>query len=658
MVLHLTGPFTRSARFQEASNQNGNLGSVQSYHPLSDTFPSLSSEEDLRFPDTIVEKERAVMACFDRLSCRSRLEQLFEYLATDTESEDKTDETLGSDTGPEILKGLSYSFRNELPEAPEERRGVQDLAYSWVKSTNVYARFSSPDAHDYERELWVVGKSGTGKSTLLEAIAQDLFRCQDNDNVKRETKPVTPYVAAFFCNRGKERAENAAAILRCLLLQVLERQTWLQPHFLVAYDADKRRQLDRPEDLYIISAVFREIWGDGAFKPTYLVIDAIDECCNDEDEAETSQAIWALVDFVIDTRHFTGVKWLISADSFDAIRRIAPGTDGAGQKLEPYLNGGSIFPTTKLIELTEHVMLGAVKKHIKFRVAEVMCGVKVTDSFRKEVENKMHEKSKGNFLWVDVAYKQILSHGLPWNAIRFLDSDSASDEVLPSGLEALYTRMKANLDKLQWESPHCCCEIINTLATAYKPLRLDELLQFLPKDAISPNVDVATIIKKQCFAFLEVRDDRIFFTHRSAKSFFRGKMKKVAQRHSDMTLCCLRALSERLEKSEHAWNSMAKEYHHYSTWYWLKHLCKIDSEGAHRGTYDDTIGEATKFLKQHFLRWIEILTPFSVLIQIRLQLLSLERILRVCYPVYSSLLLPSPFFLRNLTCIFASGMHR
>ncbi|KAF2964621.1 hypothetical protein GQX73_g8932 [Xylaria multiplex] len=476
----------------------------------------LESEEDLKFPDTIITKERAVMACFDRSYFQSKLDQLVKSLAfsdkqTDTENKDPAEEAPVSNTVPKPSERWSYSFRDELPKAPEDRQGVQDHAYSWVKSTKVYTDFLRSDAPDSDRELWITGKPGTGKSMLLEAIVQDMSWRQEFDP-ELETKPVVTYIAAFFCNRGKERAENAAAIVRCLVSQVLNQQTQLRQHFFGACDMARRGQFDRPEDLHVIFEVFRAILSDGAFKPTCFVIDAIDECCSDGDEAEINRAVRPR------QRH----------------KEITP--------LELSLDGDSASPST------EPVLSSAAAEHIKFRVAELMRGVNVADSFRKDVEDKMLKQSKGNFLWVDLVCKQILSHGLPWNAIYFVDSERLPNKALPSGLEPLYAHMEAALDELQWDSPYYCREIINTLAVAYEPLRLCELGEFLPRDAIRPSIDLAIIIAKQCFAFLEICDGRVFFVHQSAKNFFRKKMEDKAQRHSYMTLCCLRALEQQLRK--------------------------------------------------------------------------------------------------------------
>ncbi|KAI0202705.1 hypothetical protein F4808DRAFT_468333 [Astrocystis sublimbata] len=577
--------------------------------------------ENLKFPETIVEKERAVMACFHRPCFRSELAQFVTSLAIsdqhiDAKIKGSIEEAPVLYTVPKPSERRFYSVGDELPEIPEGRQSIQDLAYSWVASTTTYAKFLRLDAPDSDRELWITGKPGTGKSTLLEAIVRDMSGPQDFDLVL-EKKPSVAHVAVFFCNRGKERAENAAAIVQCLVSQVLSRQTRLRQYFLDACDTAGRDQFDRPEDLHVISAVFRKILSDSAFKPTCFVIDAIDECCIDGDEDETDQVVWALIDLISSTRQFTGVRWLVSADSDGVIKRHAPRTDGQYQKLELSLDGDS--------ESTEPVLSSAAAEHIKFRVGELMRGLHVSDSFRKAIEDKMLTQSKGNFLWVDLACKQILSHGLPWNAIHFVDSKSFPSEALPSGLEPLYAHMEAGLEKLQWDSPRYCREIFNTLAMAYRPLRLCELGKLLLGHALPPHVDASTIIAKQCFAFLEIRDGRVFFVHRSAKAFFRKKLKSKPQCHLRMALCCLKALKEQMRKPASIGGRGVEESHPYSTLYWLKHLSQLNDESVQE-KYKKTLNKVTEFLEKYFLQWLETLSPPSVLAQILTQLLDVERI--------------------------------
>lgn len=587
----------------------------------------LASEENLDFPNTIVENERAVMACFDRSRFRPELDQFFDSLAsdrrqTDTDSEGAAEAAPVLDAIPKPSGTRLYSsFGDGLPEASKNHQDIQGHANSWIISNAVYKKFLHPYARDHERELWVVGKPGTGKSTLLEAIAQGLSRHQEF-HLAPEIKPVVAHVAAFFCNRGKERKENAAAIVQCLVSQVLDRQTELRPHFYGTCQMAEKDQFDSPEDLYVISTVFQAMLGDGDFEPTCFVIDGIDECCSDGDEPETDRAMWALMDLISSTRHYTGVRWLVSADSNGAIKRSAPWTGDVYQKLELSLDDDSESPST------ESILSSEVAKHVKLRVAELMRGMRVDDEFRKDVEDNMLEQSKGNFLWIDLAYRQILSHGLPWNAISFLDLERAPNDALPSGLEPLYAHMEAALDKLQWDSPRYCREIINTLAAAYRPLRLGELGDFLLGDTIPTSVDLDTIIKKECSAFLEIRDGRVFFVHQSAKNFFRKKMEDKAQRHSSMTLCCLRVLSQQLGKSAGVGDSKVEEFHHYATRYWLKHFCNLHDEAIVEKD-GQTMRKVAEFFEKDFIQWLEALAPSSGLAQALTQVVQCERILQV-----------------------------
>ncbi|KAJ0119895.1 NACHT and WD domain protein [Diaporthe amygdali] len=589
--------------------------------------PLFVSKENHQFPYTIIEKERAVMACSDWSSFQSDLGKFIKSLTSfgphaDTKSNDVTEEASVSDTVSMSPETRIYSFRDELPEASEDFQRVQDHVQSWVKSTTEYAKFLHSEAPEPDRELWVVGRPGTGKSTLLETIAQDLFQPQAFD-LELDTEPVVAHIAIFFCNRGKERADNAAAIVQSLVSQVLDRQTQLREHFLEACHTARRDQFDRPEDIPVISAVFRAILSDGAFQPTCFVIDAIDECCSDGDEPETEKAMWALMDLISSTRQYTGVRWLVSADSNGAIKRDAPRTDGAYRKLELSLDGDLESPSTESNETMESVLLSAAAEYVRIRVAELMSGMREA----KDVEDKMLKQSKGNFLWIDIACKQILSHGLPWNAIRFVDSETFPNEALPSGVEPLYAYMEAALEKLPWDSPDHCREIINTLAVAYKPLRLCELDEFVLRSKRFSNVDLPTIIKKQCFAFLEIRGDRVFFVHKSAKDFFRRKMTDKAQRHSSMTLYCLGVLSNQLEKSAGIRDRKIEEFHHYATWYWLKHLSKLNDDGALEKEHKTT-DKVTEFFQKHFLEWLETLTPSPGLAQALTQMVELESMLR------------------------------
>ncbi|KAL8370980.1 hypothetical protein RB595_001030 [Gaeumannomyces hyphopodioides] len=611
-----------------------------------DVESSLVWLRDSKILGAIVKKERAVMACLDRSPLRIDLDHFVKSMEiagqqSDTEKKDgageEGEDAAASGNVPKSPEIPSYSFRDELPKPSEDRRGIQEKAYSWVKSTAEYAKFLHADAPDSDRELWISGKPGTGKSTLLEAIAESIFRCQDDNGPKPKTGPPVAHVAAFFCNRPREeRAENAAAIVQCLVFQILDRQGQLRPHFSRACDAAVRDRFDRPEDLHAISAVFQAMVSDGDFEPTCFVVDSVDECCGDGDWTETDRAVWALMGLIGNTRESRGVRWLVSADSDGAERRKAPRTGGDYQRLELSLDSdASSLPDGS-------VLSGAAAEHVRLRVAELTKGLDVDDAFRREVEDKMLERSKGNFLWVDLAYKQIISHGLPWNTIRFVDSERFPGEALPSGLGSLYAHMDAALDRLQWGSSDYCREIINTLAAAYKPLRLCELGEFVFKDATSQNaepgdllsegtiprsVDLATIIEKQCFAFLEIRGDRVFFLHQSAKNFFRKKMGSKPRHHSRMARCCLEILSEQLDKSTASEDSRAGGFHRYATWCWLKHLSQRSDEGILEAD-DKTMSKATKFLERYFLQWLKTLTSSPGLTQALIQIAELETILQ------------------------------
>lgn len=79
--------------------------------------------------------------------------------------------------------------------------------------------------------------------------------------------------------------------------------------------------------------------------------------------------------------------------------------------------------------------MSAAREHIALRVATFIKGTDDDARFCHDVERLIMERSEGNFLWVDLAYKTVSSHGLPWNTPHFI-------KELPSrpDLNSLYNK--------------------------------------------------------------------------------------------------------------------------------------------------------------------------------------------------------------------------
>jgi hypothetical protein len=119
--------------------------------------------------------------------------------------------------GKEQLQKLLDSLRFEQIDARESNiRKAQAQTCEWLLATPTYLKWLDPSHRDQHHGfLWIKGKPGAGKSTLMKfALANALEKTKNkNDEV----------AASFFFNaRGNELERSTAGMYRSLLLQLLE----------------------------------------------------------------------------------------------------------------------------------------------------------------------------------------------------------------------------------------------------------------------------------------------------------------------------------------------------------------------------------------------------------------------------------------------------
>lgn len=501
---------------------------------------------------------------------------------------------------------------------------IQDLAFAAIAPTTEFTKWKARD-NTAVHVLWLTGGPGTGKSTVLQGVARNI------GTVEKGSEKL--HVAAFLCNTAGDRPGNAAAIVQCLLFQVLHQQPGFKNLFDQACSARNQQAFDKPEDIGTISEVFRAIVSGETFARTCFILGALDECCNDGGEEESTQAFEALLDLVATTSQLPSSKamWLLSMDTQQWMNRMSRRTGDGGQMIPFHL---SLDPRPSARPL----LLDAATEHAKLRISALrtMTRPGAETSFYEDVERKMIHQSAANFLWVDLAAREIESHGLPWNALRFLDAEAFPAEVLPGTVPELYKHMERCTKNLKWDTPLYCLEILETMAAAFKSLSIRELEEFTAAN-IPPIVDLETIVEKQCFHFLRIRDRRVRFVHQSAKSFFREKIREEPRRHAWLTRACLQTLSRRLSTSAN-WSSQGTKPsviteggRAYANWYWLKHFLELlRSTDLPEEEWVETLGCVSRFLRDHLLEWLETLAVSPGLAQALSKLGEVDKKLRVC----------------------------
>ncbi|KAM0324065.1 hypothetical protein ACHAQA_008254 [Verticillium albo-atrum] len=119
--------------------------------------------------------------------------------------------------------------------------------------------------------LWLHGSPGTGKSIMSIFLAEELSEAF--------SKTPDKTIAYFFCDSSSDIHNTAAAIIRGLLLQLVQQHPRLIERILPKYEQRKARIFDSFVALW---GMFSEACADTATGRKYCVVDALDECTQRE----------------------------------------------------------------------------------------------------------------------------------------------------------------------------------------------------------------------------------------------------------------------------------------------------------------------------------------------------------------------------------------
>ncbi|KAI4598781.1 hypothetical protein KJ359_002673 [Pestalotiopsis sp. 9143b] len=147
----------------------------------------------------------------------------------------------------------------------DARQSTIKKAYSstcrWFLKNPLYKQWESKDpSQDDNHFLWIKGKPGAGKSTLMKYLHQQILKRGDGITI-----------SFFFNARGEDLEKSTVGLYRSLLLQLLEKRPDLQ-HVL-----DTSRP-GREWNVESLKTLFEEALQDLGQTSLTCVIDALDEC--------------------------------------------------------------------------------------------------------------------------------------------------------------------------------------------------------------------------------------------------------------------------------------------------------------------------------------------------------------------------------------------
>lgn len=203
----------------------------------------------------------------------------------------------------------------------------------------------------------------------------------------------THLVSFFFCQATDIHLNNATAVLRGLLFQLIDKRPSLVPtHTRDKYDLAGKDLFEDQNAWFALSGILSEVLQDLDLPPTTLVIDALDEC-----ETNRDYLLKFIVEF-IENHLNSRVKWIVSSRNWPYIE----------EELD------TARKVSLCLELNRTCISAAVDSYIEYKVNELAERKPYTSAMRDAVHSHLANNAEGTFLWVALVC-QLLETPKPGN---------------------------------------------------------------------------------------------------------------------------------------------------------------------------------------------------------------------------------------------------
>lgn len=245
-------------------------------------------------------------------------------------------------------------------------------------------------------------------------------------------------------------------------------------------DSPKSRQLELL-DVSELSFILRKLIRELAVDTAYFLLDGVDECVKEEQEALTSTML---------------KLWDFERGKFKLLVVSRP------------IGGMGTTPTIRLEE-TEQTA-GDIEKFVSWSV-EQLANVDGFKEIQQEVEQYLLRGAEGTFLWVSLVMREIEKR-------KTCTEILAAIQCVPQGLNNKYSHMFQQIDPAHQQKVY---QILRWVTAAIRPLTLQELSEVIeapPSSSMLPERAVRdNVISTE--GLLKIRGDEVTLIHSSAKDF-------------------------------------------------------------------------------------------------------------------------------------------
>jgi hypothetical protein len=498
-----------------------------------------------------------------------------------------------NDYDRQLLKSLwPTDPKIEKIRIQQTKGGLLGDVYRWV--------LKNPDFRQWRvnkncRLLWIRGDPGKGKTMLLCGIVDELNQSISGSEL----------LAFFFCQAADSRINNATAVLRCLIRQLVDQQPSLISHIRKRYGL-----YEDTNSWYTTSQIMTDVLEDHAMHSTFLVIDGLDEC---------HAGLPELLNMIMHNwSSYSHVKWLVSSRNWPSIEERLD----TAEQLSLELNAESVST--------------AVQQYIDHQVHQLTKRKKYNSQTQNAVQQHLCKNAEGTFLWVALVCQYL--DRVQWNPL-------AKMKTFPPGLDALYQRMMQEIRES--DEYELCEEILSLMAAAYQPITLRELASFsnILADCSTDDRSLTEAISL-CGSFLTTRGGTVYFIHQSAKDFLTGNASKelfpsgIELVHNTIFSRSLSNMESTLRRDIYSLRSPGFPINkverpepdplgtvQYSCIYWVDHLHDARQVATVKqpGNCDKIYG----FLREKYLYWLEALSLLDSMSQGVRSMSKLEDLLQV-----------------------------
>lgn len=496
-----------------------------------------------------------------------------------------------------LLKHLRVTDpRDDKKRIERTAGGILRGSYCWVLGNDEFVDWRD---HANTAVLWVSGNPGKGKTMLLCGIIDELQKSETSINL-----------SFFFCQATDSSLNTATSVLRGIIYLLALQQDSLESHVRKKYDAAGHPLFSDPNAWDALSEILASMLRDAALRPTYLIIDAIDEC--------RAGDMPLLLEFIKQSSSLSKVKWVLSSRNNDSIeKRLALAVNPAIKRLSLEQNAARVS------EAVDHYIDNSLSN---------LLSLQDDLDLKDDIGWALKNGSQGTFLWVALVVKELGGDVNEWDMVAVI-------KEMPSNLKDLYGQMLQKIHALQRGDPEYCRLALRAVVSAFRPLRIDTLCELsgLPQQIRERPKYVEKIVK-MCQCFLTIEDGVVYIVHQSAKDFLQDTLfkpvhgeKDYAQasspaleigasgdtrgQHEAMFSRSLAMMSTTLHRNMYGIHLPGQSIDQvkvpdedplasvsYSCIYWIDHLVHS------RCMTSDNLEKVDQFLRQSYIYWLEALS--------------------------------------------------